>query len=159
MARKTRTRQPFTAREIEMLTRWHDLAQHTRSTTALSARERRAGDLFAAKIKAKKDEGYTWVELAVPLGMKPRTLNAFLERRRLVATENPAREAYQGVSTVAHHRPETFFPCGVHRIGVDPEYPPSRPGGLPRDALCERAKRRARYHAAKTTTPREDFPA
>jgi hypothetical protein len=139
--RQTRNRAPYTARELEQLIRWHDLARNTRSTTALSAKERKAGDLFAARIKAKKDEGFT----------------AFLERRRLVATEHPAREAYQGVSTVAHHRTETFFPCGIHRIGIDPEYPPSRPGGLPRDALCERAKRRARYAKTKTTTtPSED---
>lgn len=148
MPRATRTRNPYTAREIDQLTRWRALATNTRSTTATDAAERAAGWRFAYKVRAKKDEGYTWRELAEPLGMKTRTLTAFMERRRLVDTPHPSREAYQGVSRVTSRATGTFFPCGIHRIGVDPEYPPTHPGGAPRDALCERAKRRARYAAA-----------
>lgn len=149
MPRSTRERNPYTEQERQQLIAWHALARNTRSTTPVGAPERISGDSFAAAIKEKKDQGYTWGELATPLGLKQRTLNAFMERRRMTKRENPQREAYRGISTVTQSRTETHFPCGIHEITPENSYAATREGGLPRDKWCEREKRKERYRIQK----------
>lgn len=143
--RRTRNRNPYTPEEKRQLKEWHAKATTTRSTTPVGAPERKAAKRFVAKIQEKKDQGFSWRELAEPLGLKGRTVNAYIARHDPDPEREPSRPKYLNRSINDTHRTKTFFPCGIHRIGIDPAYKASKPGGPPRCATCEKEKRRKRY--------------
>lgn len=143
--RQTRNQSPYTPEEKRKLKEWHGLATTTRSTTPKGAKERKAGEKFCQLIAEKKKLGFSWRELAEPLGLKGRTVNAYLSRHGYTERLEPSRPPYQNRSINDNHRTKTFYPCGKHRIGEDPAYPPSKPGGQPRCATCIKEKRRRRW--------------
>lgn len=150
--RPTRNRMPYTPFEIKKLKEWHGNAQKTRGVSLEDSPERQYGNMFAAAIAEKRKEQptggqFTWKELGDPLGIAPRTLHAYLARRGYAPLkEGGTRPKYKGTSSNDRHRTEKFFPCGIHEITPENSYPPGRPGGPPRDKLCEKAGRKERYY-------------
>lgn len=150
--RKTRNRNPYTPEEKRQLKELHAKATKTNGNERPGSALRRAGDRFAIRIAAKRKEGFTWRELAEPLGIKTRTLSAYIQRHKVLVESEEELErleerpdVYKGVSVNDRHRTKTYFPCGRHKITEDNSYPPTRPGGLPRCKACEKEKRMARY--------------